>query len=216
MKINDVVLKEDWDDVRGSIYKYTGLGGGSGNAAATRTKFISDFANQFRMAQKSATKGGVTFSAPEYIQAYLRRYNWFATPAQIAELTQITDPTKLANAVYAVGIQQSRDKHGQVDNRIEPTMGGPAQGNMKKTNTPPEDTTLEPTTQTIIKTLKTIKGSKYEADLREIIKQALWNLYGTDKQDYSEFVKSIMAGKTKQNPAAQQDDNPNLVRGSNE
>ncbi len=229
MKINDV-LKEDLDDLRGTLYKYTGLGGGSGNLAATRTKFISDFAQQFNMAQKSAKKGGVAFSVPNYIQAYLRRYNWYATPEQIADLEKITNPTQLANAVYAVGIQQSRDKNGNVDAtdgarpaNIPANSAAPAaQGN-------PEDQTIEPSAQPIIKTLKTMKGPKYERELEQIIKLAMWNLYGTDKQDYNELIKSIMNKKAAA-PAAgafgqmanqlsksgQPEENPNIVRGSNE
>lgn len=229
MKLNEI-LKEDWDDVRGALYKYTGLGGKSGNMAAARTKFVSDFEQQFSMAQKSAAKGGVPFSVPNYIQSYLRRYHWYATPEQIQELTKITDPTKLAHAVYAVGIQQSRDKNGYVDARKEPTMGTEPAAKQAPANKP-EDATIEPQAQQVLKTVKSMKGPKFERDLEEIIKLAMWNLYGTDKQDYNDLVKRIMNKQTTKNPqqaganafgqmanqlAKEPEDNPNLVRGSNE
>lgn len=237
----------DW--VKGKVYQQTGLGGKGGNTAAVRTRFVNDFAQQFKLAQRSARQGGVDFNVSDYIQAYLRRYNWYATPAQIAQLEKVTDPTKLANAVYAIGIQQSRDKYGNVDDKRQSshvssttpadTAGSAAMGDMARQltgqgpNTPApggqgamgnmasqlskpstqqpqgaEDTTIEPQTQQVLKTVKTLKGDKYEKDLEEIVKLALWNLYGTDKQDYSEFVKSIMSGKTKSNPAQQPQPGP--------
>lgn len=249
MKINEVVLnegildtvKQKWNDpktqaglqkagdfagdaadyAKGKLYQYTGFGGKPGNTSATRTKFTNDFSQQFKLAQRSARQGGIDFSVPDYVQAYLRRYNWYATPQQLQQLSQITDPTKLANAIYAVGIQQSRDKHGHVDDtrgKDDPTgskgnaaidsMANQLMGNQQTPQTTPaqggEDQTIEPQTQQLMKTVKTMKGGKFEKDLEEIVKLALWNLYGTDKQDYSEFVKSIMSGKTKQNPAQQQ------------
>lgn len=256
MKINEVVLnegvldtvKQKWNDpktqaglqkagdiagnvadyAKGKLYQYTGYGGKPGNTSATRTKFTNDFSQQFKLAQRSARQGGIDFSVPDYVQAYLRRYNWYATPEQLQQLTKITDPTKLANAIYAVGIQQSRDKYGHVDDtrgKPDPTgkQGAAAFGSManqltQNSNPAPaqgsqqapggEDQTIEPQTQQLMKTVKTMKGGKFEKDLEEIVKLALWNLYGTDKQDYSEFVKSIMAGKTKQNPAQQQVSGP--------
>ena len=206
------------DYAKGKLYQYTGFGGKPGNTSATRTKFTNDFSQQFKLAQRSARQGGVDFSVPDYVQAYLRRYNWYATPEQLEQLSKITDPTKLANAMYAVGIQQSRDKYGHVDDprgKDDPTgskgnaamssMANQLMGNQQPTPAQgAEDQTIEPQTQQLMKTVKTMKGGKFEKDLEEIVKLALWNLYGTDKQDYSEFVKSIMAGKTKQNPAQQQ------------
>jgi len=206
----------DW--VKGKVYQHTGLGGKPGNTAATRTKFVNDFAQQYKLAQRSARQGGVEFSVPDYVQAYLRRYNWFATPAQLAQVSKVADPTQLANAIYAIGMQQSRDKYGNVDDKQKSstpaapadTSGAsatPAATAVTPTATPvqgAEDTTIEPQTQQVLKTVKNLKGDKYEKDLEEIVKLALWNLYGTDKQDYGEFVKSIMGGKTKTNPAQQQ------------
>lgn len=200
----------DLDNMRGALYKYTGLGGAAGNAAATRTKFIGDFADQYSLAQRSAIKGGIPFDTDAYIQSYLQKYKWKASPEQLTQLKAIKDPTKLANAIYAIGMQQSSTGSS--------TPSSTSGYDSMTPNKSAEDATVDPTSKQLIQTLKTkIRGPAYEADLREIIKQAMWNLYGADKQDYSEFVKSIMAGKTKQNPAIQQqDDNPNIVRGSNE
>lgn len=231
----------DW--VKGKVYQQTGLGGKGGNTAATRTKFVNDFAQQYKLAQRSARQGGVEFSVPDYVQSYLRRYNWFATPDQLQQVSKVADPTQLANAIYAIGMQQSRDKYGNVDTKQKSSTpaapadnsGAAAMGNMAQQLTGqgnsstasagqgamanmasqltspasqqaqnPEDTTIEPQTQQVLKTVKNLKGDKYEKDLEEIVKLALWNLYGTDKKDYGEFVKSIMAGKTKTNPAQQQ------------
>lgn len=198
----------DW--AKGKLYKHTGLGGAGGNASATRTKFINDFAQQYKLAQRSARQGGVEFSVPDYVQAYLRRYNWFATPDQLAQVSKVADPTQLANAIYAIGMQQSRDKYGNVDAKQKsstPAASTDTSGAAASPATPgqdAEDTTIEPQTQQVLKTVKNLKGDKYEKDLEEIVKLALWNLYGTDKQDYGEFVKSIMGGKTKTNPAQQQ------------
>ncbi len=89
---------------------------------------------------------------------------------------------ELANAMYIVGQQQRRDsKTGIV---------------------------LSPNTQQLMRSLKNIKGQDYEDDLQEIIKLALWNLHGTDKADYSDFVKQIMSKKAgTANPAQQTQNN---------
>lgn len=101
---------------------------------------------------------------------------------------------KLANAVYTVGMTQHRDpRTGRVMNTG--AMGTAAQ----------DDSTIDPAGKQIIDKLKTLKGPQYEKDLEEIVKLALWNLHGTDKQDYSTFVQNIFnkRGST-QNPMQNQ------------
>lgn len=105
---------------------------------------------------------------------------------------------KLAHAMYSVGMTQHRDpRTGQV---LKTPQGAEGQ---------PEDTTLDPQGQQILKSLKPLKGPRYEQDLRDIIKLAMWNLHGTDKQDYSEFMNSIMNQKhSAKNPTQQQNPTP--------
>lgn len=77
---------------------------------------------------------------------------------------------ELANAMYIVGQQQMRN--------------------------PKTGIVLSPNTKQIMRGVNTLKGEDNVDDLEEIIKLALWKLHGTDKQDYSEFVKQIMAKKS--------------------
>lgn len=106
--------------------------------------------------------------------------------------------SELVNAMYAVGMTQHRDP------RTGQAMSGRMQGQQ------PEDTTLDPQGQQILKSLKPLKGPKYEQDLKDIIKLAMWNLHGTDKQDYSEFMNSIMNQKSSAKNPAQQQQNPTV------
>jgi hypothetical protein len=94
--------------------------------------------------------------------------------------------TKLANAMYGIASTQQRD----------PRTGQVLQAAPMKAQAQNDDATIDPQGQQIIKSLKSLKGPRYEKDLEEIIKLALWNLYGTDKKDYSELVKSITAKKS--------------------
>ncbi len=100
---------------------------------------------------------------------------------------------KLAHAMYSVGMTQHRDpRTGQV-------MTGKMQGQE------PDDTKVDPAGQQVINSVKKLKGEQYEKDLQEIIKLALWNLHGADKEDYSTFVNQIMKQKsTAKNPVQQQ------------
>jgi len=180
------------DQFKGSLYRFTGMGGEQGNMAATRTKFISDFAQQYKLAQRSARQGGIEFNAPEYVQAYLRRYNWQASPEQLAKIENITDPNQLANAVYAIGIQQSRDKYGQVDTRASKQPVTKSSGTV-------DNPVLTKPSQQILSTMKNMKGEDYKDDLESIVRLALNNLYATDPGDYGQEVKRIMGQKPAQN-----------------
>jgi hypothetical protein len=223
------------DTAKGMLYRTTGFGGKGGNIAAVRTRFINDFITQYKTAARSARQGGMPFSTSDFINSYLRRYQWYATPQQLEKLTTITDPKQLANAMYAVGMQQSRDKHGYVDDPRasqdqDDTQGAAAIGSMASQlqgNSPqmtgatggqgafgqmaqqlapgekPEDQTIDPASQQLINNVKKMKGPKFERDLEQIIKLAMWNLYGTDRQDYNELVKSIMNKSATKNPAQQ-------------
>lgn len=254
MRAKEILVKEGLGDVldtvRGGLYRATGFGGAGGNVAATRTRFINDFITQYKLANRSANQGGIPFDTKTFVQSYLAKNKWTANPEQMEKLLSITDPKQLGNALYAVGMQQLRDKSGYIVDM--PTGGVNSQnqgrGNTLGSTTQPqpqdqEDTTLDPAGLQILKQLKSLKGPKYEKDLQEIIKTALWNLYGTDKQDYTEFVKQIMSQKTKaekpetnynipaylrKNPnasvqttpapakATTNDENPNIIKGYND
>lgn len=110
---------------------------------------------------------------------------------------------ELANAIYAVGQVQQRDpRTGQV---LRPATQ-PGQQNQQKQ----DDTTIDPAGKQVISSVKKLKGPQYEKDLEEIVKLALWNLYGTSKEDYSDFVRQIMTQKTSaKNPMQQQQQQPN-------
>lgn len=96
--------------------------------------------------------------------------------------------SKLANAMYSVGMTQQRDPR---TGKVIPSQAANQGGGGK-----PDDATVDPKGQQVINTVKTLKGEQYEKDLQEIVKLALWNLYGADKADYGDFVKQIMTQKS--------------------
>lgn len=111
---------------------------------------------------------------------------------------------KLANAMYTVGSTQTGARVG---------------GNTRPAAGTVDNPVLAKNTQQVINTVKNMKGEDYKDDLESIVRLALGNLYKTDPADYNTEIKRIMGQKPTSTvtPAAQsQDDNPNIVRGSNE
>lgn len=201
-KAGDIV-----DAAKGALYRFTGLGGKQGSVAAGRTKFINDFKQEMTLAQRSARQGGIPFDPANYAQAYLKRYNLQATPAQLTSLNNITDPTQMANALYLIGKQSytGDERSGGYYRNAQTTQGGTQGGPATQANQQvnKDDTVVSPQTKRIVATIRNMKGPMYEEDLKQIAKVTLWSLWGTDKQDYAELINSLMANKTKApNPSA--------------
>lgn len=87
--------------------------------------------------------------------------------------------TKLANAIYTVGMTQNADP------RMKPAA---------QKGTVDNPVLAKPTDQ-ILTTMKNMKGEDYKDDLESIVRLALNNLYKTDPGDYSGEVKRIMGQK---------------------
>jgi hypothetical protein len=96
--------------------------------------------------------------------------------------------TKLANAIYTVGMTQNST----------PSTKASA-GQTADSGTVDNPVLTKPTTQ-ILTTMKNMKGDEgYKDDLESIVRLALTNLYKTDPGDYSAEVKRIMGQKPTQN-----------------
>ncbi len=145
MKINEVEqLNEglgDW--ARAAIYNTLGIGGQKGNQAATMYHFIDGFKQQLGQTLRAAKSSGLPVDYDQIIDSYLNKYGWYANPQQKEYLKSIaSNPTKLAKAMYAVGVNQFRDKNGTINDPR--TQGNQNQPSIDANKDGKDDRTLAP------------------------------------------------------------------------
>lgn len=130
---------------------------------------------------------------------------------------------KLANVVYSVLMtqptmaQQGQGRNvgmgGGMGGGMNGGFGGRGRGQMNATPKPKKDVAVTPQVQQIVKSIKAMKGPEFQADLTQIIKTALWNLYGGDKTAYNEAINKLF-GKAPavapQQQAEPEQETPNL------
>lgn len=179
----------DW--LKSQMYRYGGVGGQSGNIAATKSIFINNFKQEYNQISKSAKKSGMDVPPiAEFANDYIAQAGWKANPAQIDKMVAASggDIDKVANGVYAVAMT----------NRATTQKGNPAQTAQGKPATAPTQTAsgqeieLAPTTDKIIKTIQNMTGTSYADDLERIANNALQQLYGSNKSAYAAARKAII------------------------
>ncbi len=204
MKLNEVMVEGIGDAIRTGMYKATGLGGTGAKNIAVRSNFVNNFKQQMKLNQQSAQRSGMPLDMNAFVDSYLAKYKWQASPEQKAQLTKITDPDKLANAMYVVGSQQVRDQRGSaIGGSTAGVKGKAGQYNQPTTSATlsPEDDGLSISSQQLMQAVNKLNGKDNADDLRAIIKTGLRKLYGIDRVDYAKLAKEIMTGQKA--PAAQ-------------
>jgi hypothetical protein len=190
------VKDTDTDWLKGQLYRFGGgKFGQSGNVAATKNVFISNFVQEYNQIIKSARQSGMDVpSMEEYVTDYLAQVGWNANPAQIAKLTANGDNIQnVANGVYAIGMMNLRGNKAKGAGQ-----GAAGQAEPQSTETPgglPLD--QAPTTDKILQTIEKMTGSSYADDLETIADHALRNLFDTNKGAYTSALQAIKSGKRK-------------------
>lgn len=93
-----------------------GLGGKSGAGAAARQSFLSKFVSDYNRYMMSAKQGGMEQpSMQEYVESYINKYKWNASPEQVAKIVTASagDVNKLANNMFTLASDQSYDEFGR-------------------------------------------------------------------------------------------------------
>lgn len=221
MKLNEVIVENAFTDaLKYGMFKATGLGGTSAVEIAFQKQFLEKFKQQAQLALRSAKAAGGNANPTEIEKIahnFLNQYKWSPDSDQEAKLKELAgviaqDPSgsninKLGNYLYFIGRQQNAsrgmDRSGR---RVEPTLG--AAGSAR------QEPELNSVSQTVVKQLEKLTGPKNFDDLETIAKVAMQMLYKQNPSRYAELYKEITSGATKK--AADDDDNPNIVRGYNE
>lgn len=215
MRINEVEqLNEGFGDyMRAGLYNKLGIGGQKGNAAANMYNFLDGFTQQYKQSINAAKEAGMPADPNKFIDSYLNRYGWQASKKQRrAMMGLVNDPSKLAKAMYSIGMQQNRDPQGYVTGKA---AGAPA-GSMKSAGQPQMNKQqitralqkaqaeldrvksgpdLNSTSQGVISSIRGLTGPDNLDDLAAITKAAMQTLYGQDKAKYNELYKEITTGQ---------------------
>ena len=199
MKLNEVIVEGIGDALRTGMYKATGLGGAGAKNLAIRSSFVNNFKQQMKLNQQSAQRSGMPMDMNAFVDSYLAKYKWQASPQQKAQLEKITDPDKLANAMYVVGSQQVRNRQGNAIGAAEPAAPQPKGGQYNQptisANLSPEDDGISVSSKQLMQAVNQLDSKDNADDLRAIIKTGLRKLYGIDKVNYAKLAKEIMTGQ---------------------
>lgn len=215
MRANEIITEGVMDSARAALYRTTGIGGDAGNQIANKVKFINGFKEQLRLAQDAAKTANMPFDVLRMVNAYLAKYGWTVDTNQQQYLKDLTTspvgkplqvkPDVLANAVYSIGMQQSRDADGYVTSTGGYSQGGGSYGSARrgrKGSKAAQPQELSVTTERIVDTIGKLVGPENLDDLAAIAKQAMKVLYSQDKEKYTELYKEIMTGQKAEPEAA--------------
>jgi hypothetical protein len=190
-------------------YYLTGTGGTKAAEVMFQDDFLKKFNQRTKLAIDSAKSSGVLASENDIKKIannFLMNYKWEADADQQENLDRLSNlvaqkPSsanidKLGNYLYYIGRQQ------QGQGKREPTLGEPSSNQEK----------LGSSTQQVIASINKLTGSSNFDDLEAIAKTAMTLLYKQNPSAYTKLYREITGTAN----TAQDDDNPNIVRGYNE
>ena len=219
MKLNEVIVTESFGDTMSKLGYLSGLTGtgGAGKNLVARDNLINSFSRQYSMYLQAA---GENANPAQFVSNYFSKNGWVSDRNQTKAAIEksANNPKALGTYVYSVAINQPGGKADQGG------MGGAFPGI-------PNGQKLSVATTQVIDKIQKLRGPENLDDLAKIAKVAMQVLYKQNPTKYTELYKEIMSGQTKKatpaagafgqmanqlsNPA-QPEENPNLVRGTNE
>lgn len=200
------------------MYRATGIGGKGTEMAVKKDNYVKDFKAEYDTLARGQSGA---FNPSSFAQSYIQKNNWGPlNPQQQQALNSAIrskDSTKIGDAMYQIGMQNRQG--GAI---AQPTAQQGAQGKPMPANADPNSKNtlgtkdqLSPATARIISQIGMLAVPSAIDDLEAILRAALNSLNKVAPGEYAEMVKMVATG---QRPKANvpQDDNPNIVRGSNE
>jgi hypothetical protein len=181
----------DW--AKAKAYTGLGIGGAGGAGAAARQSFLNKFTSDYKRYMLSAKTGGMASpSMEDYVNTYIKKYGWTATPAQVQSIISGSagDISKLANNMFALASDQSYDEFGRIGGR------GGAKYSAASASTgvdaDSDEGVVSPQGQKIVKQVGMMREPR---DLTVTAKAAMNRLNKVDPNSYKELRQEVATGK---------------------
>lgn len=179
----------DW--AKAKAFTGLGVGGAGGAGAAARQSFLNKFTSDYNRYMLSAETGGMAEpSMEEYVNTYIKKYGWSATPEQVQNIVTgaAGDVGKLANNMFMLASDQSYDEFGGLSrNRGAGTTTSGAVGDADR-----DEGQVSPQGQKIVSQVAAMRDPR---DLTVTAKAAMNRLYKVNPDSYKELRQEVSTGK---------------------
>jgi len=191
MKFNEIIVESTISDRENKV-KFDN---------SVKIRFINTITKEIKQEIEDSARANQPLNMDVFISDYLKKAGWGVESDDKVQLKLLASQAannpaelnKLAELIYSIGTKNAaaRDPAKQAAN------------------------VLAPSTQQTINQITKLTGPENNDDLEQIAKTAMTMLYSQNRARYNSLYREIVSG-VKSGAPKQPEDNPNIVRGTNE